>query len=103
MNPGQDAKVRVNAFPFTQYGELSGSVSQIAADALEPSETKPFYSFPVKITLTKSFLSSKGSKIPLMPGMAISSNLKLREKRLISLVSDLLVDQSDSIRSMRQQ
>ena len=103
INQGQEAKVRVQAFPFTQYGELSGSVSQIAADALEPSTAMQFYRFPVKIDLEESFLMSKGSQIPLKPGMAITSNLKLREKRLISLVSDLLVDQTDSIKSMRQQ
>ena len=35
--------------------------------------------------------------------MAITTNLKLRDKRVISLVSDLLVDQTDSVRSLRQQ
>ncbi|MCB4411495.1 HlyD family secretion protein [Synechococcus sp. MU1611] len=103
VNQDQKAKVRVDAFPFTQYGELSGSVSQISADALEPVGTRQFYSFPVKIRLDTSYLDSRGVKIPLKPGMAITTNLKLREKRLISLVSDLLVDQTDSIRSMRQQ
>ena len=42
-------------------------------------------------------------KIPLKPGMSITTNLKLRDKRVISLVSDLLVDQTDSIKSIRQQ
>ena len=44
-----------------------------------------------------------GIKIPLKSGMAITTNLKLRDKRVISLVSDLLVDQTDSVRSLRQQ
>ena len=41
--------MRVDAFPFTRYGELSGSVTQISADALEPTPPKNFYSFPVKL------------------------------------------------------
>ena len=103
VKPGQPAKVRVDAFPFTRYGEVPGSVTQIAADALEPSPTQNFYRFPVKLKLERNFLESKGVKIPLKPGMAITTNLKLRDKRVISLVSDLLVDQTDSVRSLRQQ
>ena len=103
VKPGRPAKVRVDAFPFTRYGEVPGSVSQIAADALEPSASRNFYHFPVKLKLERSYLESKGIKIPLKPGMAITTNLKLRDKRVISLVSDLLVDQTDSVRSIRQQ
>mgnify|MGYP001166574014 FL=1 len=100
---GQEAKVRVDAFPFTRYGELDGSVSQIAADALPPSQKINFYSYPLKIKLQHSYLETQDIKIPLKPGMAITTNLKLRDKRLISLLSDVFVDQTDSIRSLRQQ
>lgn len=103
IKSGQEAKVRVDAFPFTRYGELPGAVSQIGADALAPDATQNFYRFPVKLTLERSFLESDGVKIPLKAGMAITTNLKLRDKRVISLVSDLLVDQTDSVRSLRQQ
>ena len=103
IKPGQMSKVRVDAFPFTRYGELAGEVSQIAADALPPDQEFKFYRFPVKLKLDKSFLESNDVRIPLQAGMAITGNLKLREKRVISLISDLLVDQTDSIRSIRQQ
>lgn len=100
---GQSAKIRIDAFPFTRYGELDGKVSQISADALEPDATQNFYRFPIKLSLENAFLTSNSVKIPLKPGMSITTNLKLRDKRVISLLSDLLVDQTDSIRSIRQQ
>lgn len=103
VKPGQEAKVRVDAFPFTRYGELSGKVIQIGADALPPDQAMNYYRFPVKLQLDRSYLETQGSKIPLQSGMAITTNLKLREKRVISLISDLLVDQTDSIKSLRQQ
>ena len=34
VKTGQSAQIRVDAFPFTRYGELTGSVAQIGADAL---------------------------------------------------------------------
>ena len=103
VKPGQKAKVRVDAFPFTRYGELSGSVTQIGADSLPPDEKSASYRFPVKLKLDRSYLLSKGIIIPLQSGMAITSNLKLRDKKVISLISDMLVDQTDSIKSIRQQ
>lgn len=100
---GQEAKVRVDAFPFSRYGDISAKVTQIAADALSPTPEKNFYSFPVKLNLDRSTLQSDNMSIPLKPGMSITTNLKLRDKRVISLISDIFVDQTDSVRSIRQQ
>ena len=103
VKTGLLAKVRVDAFPFTRYGELEGKVYQIGADSLPPSEIANYYRFPVKLSLNRSFLKSQGIVIPLRSGMAITANLKLREKRVISLISDLLVDQTESVKGLRQQ
>lgn len=103
VKTGQSAKIRIDAFPFTRYGELRGTVVQVAADALPPDQISNFYRFPVKLQLDHSYLDARGTRIPLQSGMAITTNLKLREKRVISLISDLLVNQVDSVRSIRQQ
>ena len=89
--------------PFTRYGELEAKVNQIGADALPPDQSANYYRFPIKLSLDKFYLENKGVKTPLRSGMAVTANLKLRDKRLISLISDLLVDQTDSIRGIRQQ
>jgi len=103
VKSGLSAKVRVDAFPFARYGEIPGRVIQISADALPPDSLKNFYRFPVKVRLNRSYLETQGAKIPLRAGMAVTVNLRLREKRVISLISDLLVDQRESIKSIRQQ
>ena len=103
INPGLETKVRVDAFPFTKYGELPASVAQIGADALPPDQLRKFYSFPVKLNLQASSLTFNNVDIPLKSGMAVAANLKLRDKRIISILSDLLVDQTDSVRNIRQQ
>ena len=103
VKAGQKAKVRVDAFPFTRYGEIDGTVEKIAADALPPDNSNQFYRFPINLGLEKSYLESRGVQIPLKSGMSITTNLKLRDKRVISLISDLLVDQTDSVSTIRQQ
>ena len=67
---GKPVKVRVDAFPFARYGELSGSIKTIGADALPPDNNYNYYRFPVTISLDKSYLEVNNSKIPLKPGMA---------------------------------
>ncbi len=103
VKTGQKAQVRIDAFPFTQYGEIKADVSQIGADALPPDQKANFYRYPVKLEIEKPYLEREGIKVPLRSGMAITANMKLRDKRLISLISDMFVDQTESIRSIRQQ
>jgi HlyD family secretion protein len=99
---GQVADIRIDAFPFTQFGKLSASIESVGADALLPTQTVPFYSFKAKMKLDSDYLLKNGQKIPLKPGMAITSNLKLGSKPVISLVSDLFVRQLDSVKGIRQ-
>lgn len=99
---GQQARVRVDAFPANRYGELQGQVTLIGADALPPDETANFYRFPVTIQLDRSYLMAGDTRIPLSSGMSITSNLRIRDKRLITIVSDIFSGQFDSIRSLRQ-
>lgn len=98
---GQTAKVRVDAFPASRYGELSGTVELIGADALPPEPSANYYRFPVNIQLQQNWLETQNLKIPLRSGMAITSNLRIREKRAISLVSDFFSGQLDSIKALR--
>ena len=102
INIGQEATVRVDAFPFTQFGSLKGSITHVGADALEPTPTVNYYSFPAKISLERNYLIKNNRKINLKPGMAVTSNLQLGDKPLISLISDLFVKQVDSLKEIRQ-
>ena len=91
VKTGQKAQVRIDAFPFTQYGELKADVDQIGADALPPDQKANFYRYPVKLKIQKPYLEREGIKVPLRSGMAITANMKLRDKRLISLISICLL------------
>lgn len=99
---GQKTNIRVDAFDYTRFGTLPGSVKSIGADAIEPDAEYPEYTFPVTLTLEKSSLEIKGMTIQMKSGYAISANLKLKEKRLITILSDLLSNQYDSLQTIRQ-
>ena len=103
IGKGQQVEVRVDSFPFTQYGQIKGTIKEIGADALPPDNIIRQYHFPVNIELERSNLTTKtGEIIPLQAGMTVSANLKLRERRLIEILSDLFTNKTESIKRLRQ-
>ena len=103
IRKGQEVKVRVDAFPYTEYGEIDGTIKSIGADALPPSRLVGQYHFPVDLSLSRSTLETRsGMVISLRPGMTITTNLKLRDRRLIELLSDLFTNRGESLKRLRQ-
>lgn len=98
---GQVSQVRVDAYPFTKFGDLDGSVTSIGADILEPDQANPSYRYPVTITLASPVLRSQGRELPLKPGMSVQANLRLREKRLISIVTDMFSRNVEGLKTLR--
>ena len=98
----QKAKIRIDAFPFSTFGEIDGKVESIGADVVRENENSDQYTFPVSISLQKNFLETNDVRIQLKSGMSLQANLRLRDKPVISLLSDLLVDKTESIKSIRQ-
>ena len=101
VNLGQDSQVRVDAYPFTKFGDLQGKVSSIGADVLEPDSTNSNYRFPITITLNSPVLKSQGRDLPLKPGMSVQANLRLREKKLISIVTDMFSRNVEGLKTLR--
>ena len=99
---GQKAQIRIDSFDFTRFGYIDGNINSIGADVKPPDNTNDSYRFPVTLTLEKNYLETKNVKIPLRSGMAITANLKLREKRLISVVNDLFNHNHDALTRLRQ-
>ena len=103
IRAGQEVTVRVNSFPYTEYGEIDGRINRIGADALPPTDLIRSYHFPVDLSLERSTLETRdGSIIPLQAGMTITTNLKLRDRRLIELLGDLFNDRGESLKRLRQ-
>lgn len=99
---GQKANVRIDAFDYTEFGDIDGKISSIGADVMPPDKTLDQYKYPVQITLEKNHLSRKEIKVPIITGMSITANIKLRDKRLISVVSDIFGDNRDALNQLRQ-
>ncbi|TVP64000.1 MAG: HlyD family efflux transporter periplasmic adaptor subunit [Nodularia sp. (in: Bacteria)] len=102
VRSGMHTDVRIDSFPFSQFGDIKGQVISIGSDALPPDETYRFYRFPATISLDKQHLDVQGRNIPLQSGMSIVANIKIREERTVmSLFTEMFTKQVDSLKEVR--
>jgi hemolysin D len=110
---GQDAVVKLEAFPFTRYGTISARVTKIATDAIpEPdaarregdpaarqaeatfggAERMQNLVFPVTLSLEADHVSADGGNIKLSAGMAAVAEIRTGERRILEYVFSPLVE-----------
>jgi hemolysin D len=97
VNPGQDAEVKVETFPFTKYGTIRGTITQVSSDAIQDEKLGLIYSTRVK--LAKDTLRVENKTVRLTPGMAVTVEVKTGKRRVIEyFLSPLMQVTSESLR-----
>ena len=85
---GQRAEVKVETFPFTRYGTLTGTVSFVSNDAV--NDEKKGLIFQVRVKLDKAALRVEERSVNMTPGMAVSAEIATGRRRLITFFLDPL-------------
>jgi HlyD family secretion protein len=101
VKPGQLAQVRVDAFPFTQFGSIPGRLKSVGTDSLPPDQQNPQPRFPAYVSLDRPYLEKNDAKYRVSSGQTVSVNLIVRDKRVISLLTDAVQRALDSLRQIR--
>ena len=65
---GQQARVSLTAYDAAKYGYLTGVLLKVSADAVYREE-KQSYTYAIEVELINNLADSKGSTVPLNPGM----------------------------------
>ncbi|MFS8144315.1 HlyD family type I secretion periplasmic adaptor subunit [Rhizobium sp. BR 249] len=114
VSPGQHAVIKVEAFPFTRYGILNGTVTRVATDAipepdaqqLEGQPAKELQSvipignaqrvqnlvFPVVIKPDETDIDIDGTRVPLTPGMSVTVEVKTGSRRILEYLYSPLAE-----------
>lgn len=114
---GQEAVVKLEAFPFTRYGFIDGLVETVSNDAVQAgappiSPTSPGEEngsalaqrgaaatgglvFPTSVSLAQSHIVVDGREVPLTPGMAATVEIKTGDRRLIEYILTPLLRYGD--------
>lgn len=94
---GQPVVIKIEAFPYTRYGYINGTVKSISFDAIE--NEKLGLVFSTIISMETDYLMIDQQQVNLTAGMAVSAEVKTGTRRVISyLLSPLQTTLNESFR-----
>lgn len=82
VRQGQEAAVKLEAFPFTRYGTIPGRVRTISRDAVQDKDLGLVYM--ATVTLERSYIDADGRRYGLAPGLAATVDVKTGTRRIVS-------------------
>ena len=83
---GQQAEIKVETFNFQKYGTLDAVIETVATEAVENEQLGLIYR--VLLSSEKDYFMVEDKNIPLIPGMAVTAEIKTRQKRVIEYFLD---------------
>ena len=97
---GQEAIVKIDAFPFTRYGTAEGVVEGVSLDSVGARESPSIAAANVgengagylaRIALTRPAIEIDGVVVPLRPGMEATVDIRTGRRRMLEYVIAPLV------------
>ena len=101
LRPKMPARVRVDAYPFTQFGDIPGELKRVGKQSLEPSQQNPEPRFPAQVVLKRQYLEKSGKRFHVAAGQSVSVNFIVRDKPVISLLTDSVEKAFDALRGIK--
>lgn len=84
VRKGQDVAVKLEAFPFTQYGTVPARIESISSDAVDDRRLGPVYL--ARIRLSRSIIRADGRDIALTPGMNITADIQTGRRTILTFL-----------------
>lgn len=99
VKPGQRVITKVETFDFTRFGYIEGEVQWVGTDAINDQKLGPIYPVRIKLDTTATPNSVNGRKGALTPGMTVTADIRVDERRMISyFLSPLLRYKDEALR-----
>lgn len=96
LEPGQEVKVRYDAFPAQRFGVATGNVRSIASTILRPEEVQSAVKveepvFRVLIELDDAHVRAYGKAYRIRPGLALSASITLDRRTFAEWLLDPII------------
>lgn len=82
VRAGQAVAVKLEAFPFTRYGTIPGTIESVSSDAVEDEKLELIYT--VRVTLSGNSINGGDARVALTPGMAATADIKTGRRSILS-------------------
>lgn len=87
---GQDVRYKFDAFPFARHGVLRGHIERVSPAAL-PAEVAGGQSYYRAYgDLDQDYFRVEGDRVPLLPGMTATAEIKTEERRVLAVMFEPL-------------
>jgi len=100
VNRGMRAKVKIDTFPYQQFGTVDGIVIYISPNAVSRDNSGKQV-FPTRIRLKKLSLKVGQENKSITAGMPVTGEIVMREKSVLSLLLDPIARQVDDVFSKK--
>lgn len=80
VRAGQRVTLKIESFPYTRYGFLTGTVLSVSNDAAQDERMGPV--FPIRVGLDKAIIELDGVRFRMTPGMSLSAEIKTGKRRV---------------------
>jgi hemolysin D len=81
-----EVQVKFDAYPYQDYGIVSGEVTDISKDS--KSDEKLGQVYTVEIDLDKDYVTDDGQKIEFRAGQTATADIVIRRRRIIDVLLD---------------
>ena len=85
---GQKAEIKVETFNFQKFGTLDAVVAEISPDAAKQSDKDTELKYRVLLKVDKESMNVGNRNASLTPGMSVTAEIKIRQKRIIEFFLD---------------
>lgn len=83
---GMPVKVKLDAYPYQDYGVISGKVTQISQDAKADEKLGEVYR--LEITLEQNYITDNHQRIAFKAGQTAAADIIIRRRRIIDVIVD---------------
>jgi multidrug efflux pump subunit AcrA (membrane-fusion protein) len=84
IEPGLAAKLKIDAYPFQDFGVLPATVTSIAADAVRDEEAGSAYK--VRLTPGANPITKHGRPVELRNGLTLTADIVTDRKTMLSIL-----------------
>jgi len=84
IKKGMPAQVKFDAYPYQEYGIVSGKVTSVSADAKADQQLGSIYK--VEVSLDRNYVDGKGQAIYFKAGQTANADIIIRRRRIVDIL-----------------
>lgn len=88
VKPGMPVQVKLDAFPYQDYGVITGKVTSISPDTKQDRDQDSVYK--VEVTLDRNYVTANQQTISFKAGQTATADIIIRRRRIADILLDPL-------------